>query len=42
MSGNICRCGTYPRIKQAIHNAAEQLNSGVAYFDPQAKVGGQA
>jgi isoquinoline 1-oxidoreductase alpha subunit len=23
MAGNICRCGTYPRIRQAIHNAAE-------------------
>jgi isoquinoline 1-oxidoreductase alpha subunit len=23
MSGNICRCGTYPRIRQAIHMAAE-------------------
>lgn len=23
MSGNICRCGTYPRIRKAIHNAAE-------------------
>ena len=22
MSGNICRCGTYPRIKKAIHIAA--------------------
>lgn len=22
MSGNICRCGTYPRIRQAIKNAA--------------------
>ena len=22
MAGNICRCGTYPRIKQAIKNAA--------------------
>ncbi|NHN83221.1 2Fe-2S iron-sulfur cluster binding domain-containing protein [Acetobacter musti] len=22
MSGNICRCGTYLRIRQAIHNAA--------------------
>jgi isoquinoline 1-oxidoreductase alpha subunit len=21
MSGNICRCGTYPRIKKAIHSA---------------------
>ncbi len=41
MSGNICRCGTYPRIKQAIHNAAEQMNSGVAYFDPQLQTGDQ-
>ena len=23
MCGNICRCGTYPRIRQAIHRAAE-------------------
>ena len=23
MSGNICRCGTYPRIREAIHQAAE-------------------
>jgi isoquinoline 1-oxidoreductase subunit alpha len=23
MSGNLCRCGTYPRIRQAIHKAAE-------------------
>lgn len=28
MSGNICRCGTYPRIRQAIHRAAE-LRRGV-------------
>jgi isoquinoline 1-oxidoreductase alpha subunit len=21
MSGNLCRCGTYPRIRQAIHKA---------------------
>jgi isoquinoline 1-oxidoreductase alpha subunit len=25
MSGNICRCGTYPRIRAAIHQAAEKL-----------------
>jgi isoquinoline 1-oxidoreductase alpha subunit len=25
MSGNLCRCGTYPRIRAAIHAAAEQL-----------------
>ncbi len=23
MSGNICRCGTYPRIRAAIHKAAD-------------------
>jgi isoquinoline 1-oxidoreductase alpha subunit len=23
MSGNLCRCGTYPRIRQAIKHAAE-------------------
>ena len=25
MSGNICRCGTYPRIRAAIHRAAQAL-----------------
>ena len=24
MSGNICRCGTYPRIRAAIHAAARE------------------
>ena len=28
MSGNICRCGTYPRIRKAIHRAAELLKTG--------------
>jgi len=28
MSGNICRCGTYPRIRRAIHRAAELLDTG--------------
>ena len=27
MRGNICRCGTYPRIRQAIHQAAEAMKS---------------
>ena len=27
MSGNICRCGTYPRIRQAIQAAAKRLMS---------------
>ena len=25
MAGNICRCGTYPRIRKAIQNAANKL-----------------
>ncbi|XOZ34459.1 (2Fe-2S)-binding protein [Halomonadaceae bacterium KBTZ08] len=25
MNGNICRCGTYNRIRSAIHNAAESV-----------------
>ena len=29
MSGNICRCGTYPRIKQAIKDAAAVLATNV-------------
>jgi isoquinoline 1-oxidoreductase alpha subunit len=28
MTGNICRCGTYPRIRQAIHRAAELAKDG--------------
>jgi isoquinoline 1-oxidoreductase subunit alpha len=28
LSGNICRCGTYPRIRRAIHRAAEMAKSG--------------
>jgi isoquinoline 1-oxidoreductase subunit alpha len=28
MSGNICRCGTYPRIRRAIHRAVELLDMG--------------
>jgi aerobic-type carbon monoxide dehydrogenase small subunit (CoxS/CutS family) len=27
MSGNICRCGTYPRIREAIKQAAVELRS---------------
>ena len=25
MSGNLCRCGTYPRIRAAVHSAAARL-----------------
>ena len=42
MSGNICRCGTYPNIKKAIKQAAKNMRQdnnstqAVAYFDPLA------
>jgi len=41
MSGNLCRCGTYPRIRAAIHEAARTLAAGghpgplVASPDPE-------
>ena len=25
LSGNLCRCGTYPRIRAAVHLAAEKV-----------------
>jgi isoquinoline 1-oxidoreductase alpha subunit len=28
MSGNLCRCGTYPRIRAAIHTAAAKKMTG--------------
>ncbi len=28
MSGNVCRCGTYPRLRQAIHRAAQLASNG--------------
>jgi isoquinoline 1-oxidoreductase subunit alpha len=30
MTGNICRCGTYPRIRRAIHRAAAMAAKGGA------------
>src|SRR5881296_2910774 len=30
MTGNICRCGTYPRIRKAIHRAAGKVARGGA------------
>ena len=30
MAGNICRCGTYPRIRRAIHRAAALMAEGKA------------
>jgi isoquinoline 1-oxidoreductase alpha subunit len=38
MTGNICRCGTYPRIRKAIHIAAEiQKKEGKSVFLPVKK-----
>ena len=28
MKMNICRCGTYPRIKKAIQSAAKEIKNG--------------
>jgi len=28
MDGNLCRCGTYPRIRQAVRLAADRLREG--------------
>ena len=36
LSGNICRCGTYLRIRRAIHRAAGQLNAGITQGITQA------
>ena len=37
MSGNICRCGTYPRIKQAILKVArESHQNSVEFYDAAA------
>ena len=30
MGGNVCRCATYPRIREAIKNAAAELRKGGA------------
>lgn len=30
MSANLCRCGTYPRIREAIKTAAKRLQEGAA------------
>ena len=34
MSGNLCRCMAYARIKSAIKNAADVMSAEVQYFDP--------
>ena len=34
LSGNICRCGTYQRMRKAIHRAAGQLTTNALPTDP--------
>lgn len=40
MSGNLCRCATYVRIKRAIKSAAADMN-GTAFYDAAKQAGGQ-
>ena len=37
MAGNICRCGCYPRIKNAIQTAAATLAHGARFTDAMAQ-----
>ncbi len=37
MSGNLCRCGTYPRIRDAIHRAAEMARAPAVGQDTAGK-----
>jgi isoquinoline 1-oxidoreductase alpha subunit len=41
MNGNICRCATYLRIRQAIHRAAEMSTSRRTTSAPSTRPGGQ-
>ena len=41
MNGNICRCATYVRIRQAIHRAAELAGNRRSTSTPAARPGGQ-
>jgi isoquinoline 1-oxidoreductase alpha subunit len=42
LSANLCRCGTYPRIRKAVHRAAELLNGGApSETPPKTAQGGQ-
>lgn len=45
MAGNLCRCGTYPRIRRAIHRVVAELGaapSGAAAVDDDAATTGHA
>jgi aerobic-type carbon monoxide dehydrogenase small subunit (CoxS/CutS family) len=34
MKGNICRCGTYQRIREAVHRAAELHKASAEFSSP--------
>ena len=34
MAGNICRCGTYVRIRKAIRAASDAVGAGVVFYEP--------
>ncbi len=40
MTGNICRCGTYQRIRKAIHRAAEMSAAPPTHHPPKSKSAG--
>jgi isoquinoline 1-oxidoreductase subunit alpha len=42
MAGNICRCGTYQRIRKAIHRAAEMRAAAPPHQPPKSKSAGSA
>lgn len=35
MGGNLCRCGTYPRIRAAVHDAAGRMTALAPASEPQ-------
>lgn len=37
MRGNVCRCGTYPRIRKAIKRAAKMRNTVVGHYVPDSR-----
>ena len=39
LTGNICRCGTYPRIRRAVHRAAEMMAERPPGAKPRPKPG---
>jgi len=38
MRGNVCRCGTYPRVRRAIKRVAAAQTSGVQTYQPDSEV----